>query len=342
MSLTRKALAVVGAVALCVAALGLGYVVRAALPGLGSPAAFAQITTGTTTPETEDATDGTVDATDETVDTTGEAVEASTTVAPAEIALPEAVGKMYMVGRIARGKLMIGESEILRTVYARNGVEPYVRATTAAARINLALQEGAQPEDFQAAEEAEGEWIVVANDRVIIGVAPGEPNVYKLGQQRLCEKWASNIAMALHEAMGTKPGQETPLPPLVAEAKVVTIGGQQGAALVVNGVEVLAVSSQAAGLAPFDRLDIVATRLQQAVAEGALPQGTDAGLLARDVPHRPEPQPQRFVRVLEDRASDHRRLVPAPGTMQQITAGPPRLEVATSRAVEPLGPAQSQ
>ena len=233
MRVVRRATTVLGAVAICLAALGLGYATRCVFPTLGLDVAAAQDDTTAAAPD-----------------------------------LPTAVGEMYTVGGgIVRGKLMIGGKEVLRLGHVRNGLEPLERVTLAAARINLALGDGARPEDFSATQTGD-EWAVVAGDREIIGVAPGEPALYKKTAEGVAQFWAAKMVAVLKDALGT----DAPLPPLDATARAMTVEGREAAALVINGQEALRVTSRAAGLSPFERMNIVADRLRQAVSEGALPQ----------------------------------------------------------------------
>ena len=238
MNLPVRVLSVVGVIALGVAAIGLGCAVRALLPGLGMPAAVAQ-----------------------------------DNVAAVERVLPQATAEMFThKGRIC-GKVLIEGREVIATTYSKSGVEAYERASIAAARISLALQDGVAPEDFRAMEQ-DGEWVVVAGSRVIISLHRREAKDLDITLQDLAERWASNIAMALHEAFGTRPGAEgtEPLPPVVAEAQRLDVAGAEVGVLVVNGAEVLRITAGAPGLTPFERAQIVADRLRQAVADGALPQ----------------------------------------------------------------------
>src|SRR5437868_11288 len=63
-------------------------------------------------------------------------------------------------------------------------------------------------------------------------------------------------------------------------------------------------------------------------------------LLARDCPHRPEPNRERFACVLEDCPCRHRALTPATRTLQQNPACWPGLPPATPRTPKTIGPPQ--
>lgn len=242
MSLTRKALAVGAALALCLAAVGLGSMVRMALPGLAPPVAYAQQATTTT-----------------------------------QAALPQARVEKFTNEGVVRGKVFIGTREVIRCVWPSAELEPFERASLAAGRINLALEGGAGPEDFKAVQQqAGGPWIVVAGDRVIISVAPKEPAAYGTTEQGVAQRWATSINNALYEAFGTKPGQPKPLPPMPLEARKAVVDGNEAGVLVYNNKEVLRILAPAASMGAYDRTSIVADRIRKAVSEGAVPQDVRA------------------------------------------------------------------
>lgn len=255
MDARRSVLTVPGICALCGLALGLGVVVRSVLPGLGIPTVCA-----------DNGTPASPSAGDEAAVGAGAPVETTAVRKPPV----EAVAQSFTVKGAVRGKVLIGKREVLRTLYPHNDVPALERATRAASRINLALSQGARPDDFRAVQQGK-EWLVVTRDQVVISVAPREPEAYKLSAQKLAERWASNISLALHEAFGTKPG-EAGLPPFSAEAKKVMMGQQEVGALLVNGKEILRFTRGAVGLSPVERAAIVAERLRTAVGQGALPQ----------------------------------------------------------------------
>ena len=84
-------------------------------------------------------------------------------------------------------------------------------------------------------------------------------------------------------------------------------------------------------------------RLVAAQPENAL-QTQRAGpvLLRGHVPDRPEPQPQRFARVLEDRAGGHRRLPPAAGALPPHLTHRPSPLMPACRTAETVRPAQPE
>ncbi len=253
MNIGRRLLAAVGVLALCLAAIGLGYAVRAGLPGLGIPAVVAQDIVTPDTDTTEDA------------DETGDTEEAP--------GIPPALAEMIRGDGQTYGKVRIGEREVIETRGEASGFGPYERASIAAARITLALEAGIKPDDFEAISRDE-EWIVIAKDRAIISVAPGDVAEDSTAEE-LAGTWAANISMALHEAMGTTPGGDVAMPPFVVEAK-----DRDGlGAVLVNGQEVFAIVAPTPGLTAVERADLVAKRFQQAFEDGVLPRDIRADTL---------------------------------------------------------------
>ena len=70
------------------------------------------------------------------------------------------------------------------------------------------------------------------------------------------------------------------------------------------------------------------------------PQRGDAVLLARHLPRRREPQPQRRPSAMKNRSRRDRRLPTTDLTLPPTAAQPPARPTDTPRAPEPLGPAQ--
>ena len=67
---------------------------------------------------------------------------------------------------------------------------------------------------------------------------------------------------------------------------------------------------------------------------------TSTILLARDSPHRPKPNRERFASVLEDGPGRYRALTPATRTLQQHPAYGPGLPPATPRTPKTFRPPQ--
>ena len=233
MTVPRRILAGGAVVLLCLAALGAGMVVHMALPGLAPPAAVA----------------------------------AAVTANP----MPQAVAQTFTNQGVLCGKVMIGPREVITCFVPSGELQPGERASLAAARINLALQQGAAADDFRAMGQAD-QWLVAAKSQVIISVAPNEPETLQLTAQAVAERWATNITLALHEALGTTPTKPTALAPIITDAGKLTVNGAEVGVVLVGNVEVLRLTSGAAGLGPFDRAKIIADRLKAAVTAGALPQ----------------------------------------------------------------------
>ena len=70
--------------------------------------------------------------------------------------------------------------------------------------------------------------------------------------------------------------------------------------------------------------------------------GTGAVLLSDDVPDGSEPQNQRLMRILKDRACRDGGLIPTPPANQTATSGSPRLRGAAAWADKPLWPTKPE
>lgn len=277
MKLAGRLVAVVGVLALCLGALGLGYVVRSALPGVAvHPAAAQDADDDAATPDEDTTTPADPDDAAEQPNEAGE--EPAPEEAVPEAPPVEAIARMVTDKGVIHGQVLIGELVVIETQDELGGLGPYERASIAAARINLAVQEGARPEDFKTVQRG-GEWLVVARDRVIIGVSAGEARAQKTTAKDLADKWATETSMALYEALGAKPGESVPLPPVSVEPKAIMVEGVEAGALMMNDQEVLRITTPAPGLTPYQRAEIVADRLKQAIGEGALPQDVQASSL---------------------------------------------------------------
>lgn len=233
--------------ACAVAGLSLGWAVRAILPGTGAGAAMAQ--------------------------------EAGPPAALVKKPPPAALAEEFTVAGQRRGRVRIGGTEVLVTRFAYRGVDAASRARAAAARINAALEDGAGGDDFRAMQR-DGEWLVVAREHVIISPHPQEARTESLAPGDLAERWAANIALAMHDALGTRPGEGLPVPPLRAEARRLTVAGAEVGVLEVNGEEVLRLTTVAGRLGPFRRAQTVAERLRYVAAAGARPRDIRAGEIA--------------------------------------------------------------
>lgn len=262
LNLMRRTVAVGLAACLCALAFTVGLAIRATLPGLGMDASVAQ---------------------------TPEMPAAQGTPAPAEAALAQAqpnaptvgepqrppmadpaVAQRVTIDGAVRGRVVIQDRVVIETRGAAYDLGPYERASVAAARLNLALEQNAKPAEIQAIQR-EGAWTVVAGDRVIIGVATGDlPDAETTGQQ-LATSWATNIALAVHELQGTKPGEDQPLPEFRAEGRDLREDGASIGVLMINGQEVLRIYASSPGLTPPQRAQVVAERLVEAVKNGAMP-----------------------------------------------------------------------
>lgn len=78
-----------------------------------------------------------------------------------------------------------------------------------------------------------------------------------------------------------------------------------------------------------------------AQAQGPLEaQGTDPQLLIRHVPHGPEPQPQRLLRILKDRAGQHEDVEATPCAFVPATRDGPCLPLMAAGTLDPIRPAQ--
>lgn len=244
MKAARRILAVLGALALCLAALAVGCAVRYVLPTLGTTVVCAQ-----------------------------EGAEVVTE--------PVAVARMARVDNTVQGRVMMRDRAVITTLFSNNGVEPYERASIAAARINLCVEQGAKPEDFRAVEEG-GSWFVVAGDRMIISVAPMEDQAFKTSAEALAGTWAANIAAALHEVLGTQPqpsaATAAPEPPVVEAREVQADGGSVGV-LLIDGKEVVRILAKSGSFGPARRAEILAQRLRKLIAEGLQPSEVVAGSL---------------------------------------------------------------
>jgi hypothetical protein len=232
----------------CFGALGLGHLTRMALPGLGTPPAVAQ----------------------EAATTTSAAPSAAATT------FPRATTETFTKDGVVRGRVLIAGKEVIRCVWPNGELHPYERAALAAARINLALDQGVRPEEFRAVDR-DGNWMVVARDIVVISIGPKDPGVYGISAEALAQRWASAITTALYAAVGQKPPAQQPLPPFPVEVRRTTVGGQDAGVMLVNGKQVLTIAAAASGLSGYERTGIVADRLKKAVADGALPQDVRVG-----------------------------------------------------------------
>ena len=238
----------VGVLAACaVAGLSLGWAVRAVLPGTGAGAAMAQ--------------------------------EARPSAALAKKPPPSALAEEFTEAGQLRGRVRIGGTEVLVTQFAYRGVDAAGRARAAAARINVALEDGAGGDDFRAMRR-DGDWTVVAREHVIISPYPQEARTEGLAPGDLAERWAANIALAVHDWLGTRPGEGLPVSPLRAEARRLTVAGAEVGVLEVNGEELLRLTTVAGRLGPFRRAQTVAERLQYVAAAGARPRDIRAGEIA--------------------------------------------------------------
>jgi len=244
MKAARRILTVLGALALCLAALAVGCAVRHVLPALGTTVVCAQ-----------------------------EGAEVVTE--------PIAVARMARVDNNVQGKVMIRDRAVITTVFSNNGVEPYERASIAAARINLCVEQGSRPEDFRAVEEG-GSWFVVAGDRMIISVAPMEDQAFKTSAEALAGTWAANITTALHEVFGTQPqpsaATAAPEPPVIEAREAQADGGSVGV-LLIDGNEVVRILAKSGSFEPARRAEILAQRLNKLIAEGLQPSEVVAGSL---------------------------------------------------------------
>lgn len=240
MNAGRPILAVLGALALCLASLAVGYGVRYVAPGLGTPAVCAQ----------ED-----------------EAVVRATV----------ATAQMAKVKDTVQGRVLIGDRVVITTIFTNNEMDPYERASIAAARINIALEGGAGAEDFKAVQEGDV-WYVVAGDRVIISVAAMEAEALDVSAESLATSWASGITAALHQVLGTEPPAEPIGPPTVGHREDVQ-DGQSVGVLLIDDKDVLIVRTASGGYAPPVRARMLATRLARQVEAGLQPSEVVAGSL---------------------------------------------------------------
>ena len=257
--------------ALCAMALGLGYMVRVALPGLGTGPAMAD---GDAPPAATDAapagTDtapATTPAETPTPAATGAAVTPAAVTPAAMPQPPQARAELWVVKGRNYGRVFLGEKVVLPLVFPSDGVEPSERASAAAAQLNLALQDGARPDDFRAEQDGT-RWLVAARGHEVIRIAPGEAKGFKTTDQGLATKWAADIAGALDEVLYGPPAGG-PLPPLPAEGRELAADGRPIGVLIIADREVLRIVSGAAGMSPFERVKMVADRLKQAMADGA-------------------------------------------------------------------------
>lgn len=246
----RKLLGIGVAVCLCALAFVAGSAIRGALPGLGMGTSLAQEGTGAIPAVAQP-----------NAPTVGEK--------PPPVLDPALAQRVTMDGAV-RGRVVIGQRIVIETRGTSNELGPYERASVAAARINLALEQKASPGDIRAIQR-EDDWSVVAGDRVIIGIATEDLPDGRTSEQQLASAWATNIALAIHELQGTKPGEDAPIPELQAEAREVREEGASVGVLVVNGRETLRIHASASGLTPVERAGVVAERLVDAVRNGAMP-----------------------------------------------------------------------
>lgn len=270
MAYLRRTLGIVTLAALCVVALALGCFLRGVLPGLATGAAVAQEVLPESAPEAASTPEAGAETPPETA-----AAAAGPEGTPAPDPGPQAVAQMVTADGRVTGRVVLGSQTVIETRSMLDGLGPYERASVAAARINLAREEKARPGDFQAIER-EGRWLVVAGDRIIISVAPTEGDETEADTAR---RWATNIALALHQALGTKPGSDVPIPPALVDAREDMIEGGRVGVVLIDGLETLRIVAAAPGLTPFERAQVVANRVRKATDEGALPQDVRADTL---------------------------------------------------------------
>jgi len=263
MNVRRRILAVLGALGLCVASLAVGYGVRYVAPGLGTAAVCAQ----------EDGAD-------------------------VRVAQAVASAQMAKVRDTVQGRVLIGEQVVITTLFTNNDMDPYERASLAAARINMAVESGAGADDFQVFE-VDGTWYVLGGDRMIISVAEMEATASGVSAESLAASWVSAIATALHQVLGTEARAESvqpaeqaetvepeeptaaaePAGPPSVEHQEDTRDGRQVGLLLIDGQEVLQVLTTAGGYAPPVRARMLATRLSRQIEAGLLPSEVIAGSL---------------------------------------------------------------
>lgn len=266
MNVRRRILAVLGALGLCAASLAVGYGVRYVAPGLGTVAVCAQ---------------------EEEADVT--------------VARTVATAQMAKVRDTVQGRVLIGEQVVITTLFTNNDMDPYERASLAAARINMAVESGAGAEDFQVFE-VDGTWYVLGGQRMIISVAEMEATAFDVSAESLATSWVSAITNALHQVLGTEAPAETeepaepvesqepaeaveateaaePVGPPSVEHQEDTRDGRQVGLLLIDGREVLQVRTTAGGYAPPVRARMLATRLSRQIEAGLLPSEVIAGSL---------------------------------------------------------------
>lgn len=283
MQIARFVRAVLVPTVACAAALGLGHLARMALPDLGTPVAVAQ--------------------------------EEPAAASAAVSRLPRATAETFTKEGVVRGRVLIGGKEVIRCVWPNGDLQPYERAALAAARINLALDQGFRPEDFRAVSR-DTDWMVVARDIVVISIGPKDPGAFGISAEALAKRWASAITTALYAAIGQKPPAQQPLPPLPAQVQRGGTDADPAGILLVNGKQVLTISAASSGLSGYERTRIVADRLKKAVAEGALPQDVRVG----DAYGIPVVQIGEALLVTVDQ-EDARRAVKTPEAVAQEWAG---------------------